>query len=80
MSDFNNIVENLHAENDYLKQVLETISHEIGDKNNGTCPICSTYSHKNWCWYPLLVQAIGGKLDSNDMIHLKLFMETSEYR
>ena len=32
--------------------------------------MCSTYSHKPWCWYPQLLQALSKPLDDKDRAHL----------
>lgn len=45
---------------------------EYGPKDapNGICPMCSTYSHKPWCWYPQLLQVLGKPLDDKDRAYL----------
>lgn len=61
---------------DFTGQVLIDLLHDIadsyGDKMNGACPVCYTYTHKGWCFYPLLMQICGKPLDENDKKHLSI--------
>lgn len=55
--------------------LLEEIYAEIGEKRNGACNVCSTYTHKHWCYYPKLVKILGKPMDAFDMKALKLSEE-----
>lgn len=46
--------------------LLEEIYSNIGEKINGACNVCSTYTHKLWCYYPRLAQILGKPLDEFD--------------
>ena len=53
------------------RKLFMEILDDIGDKNHGACPVCSTYTHKHWCWYPRLLRYLGRPLDDNDLTFLK---------
>lgn len=48
-------------------QLLEEILEQTGGKVEGVCPVCSTYSHKRWCWYPKLLRVLNKPLDKHDL-------------
>lgn len=56
------LIAELRAKNDLLEKIFD----DCGDKNNGACPVCSTYTHKHWCWYPHLAKMLGKPLDGHD--------------
>jgi len=56
---------------DKMFRLLRHIYSDIGDKRDGACPVCSTYTHKKWCWYPYLLDALNLPLDEFD----KKFLE-----
>ena len=49
------------------RRLLEEIYESTGDKIGGACPVCSTYTHKHWCWYPKLLRVLNKPLDKNDL-------------
>lgn len=53
-----------------LEEVLEQIYDDLG-KADGVCRVCFTFTHKAWCWYPRLCQALGKPLDKFDKEHLE---------
>ena len=55
--------------------LLEEIYDGLGEKD-GACPVCHTYTHKHWCWYPKLSQMLGKPLDSFDAGALQKTKET----
>ena len=57
------LIEELQEKNALLEEIFD----DCGGKNNGACPVCSTYTHKNWCWYPHLTKILGKPLDKFDM-------------
>lgn len=56
------LIEELRAKNELLEEVFD----DCGGKINGACPVCSTYTHKSWCWYPHLAKILGKPLDEFD--------------
>lgn len=37
--------------------LLTNIAEATGPlDDDGSCPVCRTYSHKGWCWYPALLE------------------------
>ena len=53
------------------RKLLVDILDDVGDKHHGSCPVCSTLTHKHWCWYPQLLRCLGRPLDSNDVTFLE---------
>lgn len=51
--------------------LLKDIHEDLGGKINKACPVCGTYSHKHWCWYPQLLKCLGYKMDKYDRAFLK---------
>ena len=49
------------------KAVLLEMYADTGDKIDGACPVCGTYTHKGWCWYPRAMRLLGKPLDENDL-------------
>lgn len=50
-------IRTLRAEVERAASVLSSIAEELGPMGDGDpCPVCHTYSHKGWCWYPALVE------------------------
>lgn len=60
----------MYTADDY-RQILEEIWDDLDRKNNCACPVCSTYIHKHWCWYPRLCQVLGKPLDDYDTEHIE---------
>ena len=54
-----------------LYSTLLAIYEDVGDKKEGACPVCHTYSHKKWCWYPRLLKVLGRPLDKFDEEYLE---------
>lgn len=46
--------------------LLEEIYADLGEKINGACNVCWTYTHKHWCYYPNLAKILGKPLDEFD--------------
>ena len=56
------LIAELRAKNDLLEEIFD----DCGGKDSGACPVCHTYTHKHWCWYPHLAKMLGKPLDEND--------------
>lgn len=56
-----------------MLRVLRAIYDDVGDKTrpNDACPVCNTYTHKHWCWYPFLRMSLNLELDDRDMRHVQ---------
>ncbi len=59
------------------KALLEEIYENFGGKIRGACPVCSTYTHKHWCFYPHLASMLGRDLDEFDKDFLLKMPEES---
>jgi len=53
-------------------ELLQEIWDWLGEKKDGACPVCQTYTHKVWCWYPHLCEILGKPLDEYDKKHHEL--------
>lgn len=51
--------------------LLREIMDSTGNKSGGACPVCGTYTHKSWCWYPRLLQFFNYPLDRYDLKQLE---------
>ena len=48
------------------ERVINDIFDDVKKENPDTpCNVCKTYSHKGWCWYPLLARLVG-QMDKYD--------------
>ena len=56
------LIAELRAKNALLEEIFD----DCWVKDSGACPVCHTYTHKHWCWYPQLAKMLGKPLDEND--------------
>lgn len=56
---------------DIVEDILDSVYMEYTEKGVNACPVCSTYTHKSWCWYPDLLQIMGKPLDEFARRHIE---------
>ena len=54
-----------------LKEFLEKIYADVGDRVDHACPVCGGIVHKDTCWYPQLLIQLGKDLNEYDALYLR---------
>lgn len=64
-------IDQLKARLEAAEALLSDVYDNTGSKIETACPVCMTYTHKHWCWYPALLKFLGKDMDKHDAVFLE---------
>ena len=64
---------NLSGVNFTLKEFLEKIYNDVGDRIDNACPVCGGIAHSPTCWYPQLLIQLDKNLNEYDALYLRKY-------